>query len=76
MGADGPCSGCDERDGGIGHGKTRSRTGLVRVGGDVGSVAGRAPSGWEWQGAESGQGTTELGFPRPALGKMQCEATR
>ena len=39
MGADGPCSRCGERDGGIGHGKTRSRTGLVRVGGDVGSVA-------------------------------------
>ena len=33
------CSGCVERDGGIGHGKTRSRTGLARVGGDVGSVA-------------------------------------
>ena len=37
---------------------------------------GRAPSGWEWQGAESGQGTTELGFPRPALWQMQCEAAR
>ena len=33
------CSGCGERDGGIGHGKTHSRTGLARVGGDVGSVA-------------------------------------
>ena len=29
------CSGCDERDGGIGHGKRRSRTGLARVCGDV-----------------------------------------
>ena len=33
-------SGCGERDGGIGHGKTHSRTGLARVGGDVGAVAG------------------------------------
>ena len=29
------CSGCGERDGGIGHGKRRSRTGLARVCGDV-----------------------------------------
>ena len=28
-------SGCGQRDGGIGHGKRRSRTGLARVGGDV-----------------------------------------
>ena len=32
-------SGCGERDGGIRHGKTHSRTGLARVGGEVGSVA-------------------------------------
>ena len=36
-------SGCGERDGRIGHGERRSRTGLARVCGDVGSVAdGRA----------------------------------
>ena len=29
------CSGCGERDGGIGHGKRRSRTGLARVCGNV-----------------------------------------
>ena len=29
------CRGCGERDGGIGHGKRRSRTGLARVCGDV-----------------------------------------
>ena len=29
-------SGCGERDGGIGHGESRSRTGLVRVGGAFG----------------------------------------
>ena len=34
-------SGCGERDGGIGHGKRRSRTGLARVCGDVG-LAGRS----------------------------------
>ena len=35
-----------------------------------------APSGRQWQGSQSSQGASELGFPRPALGKMQCEATR
>ena len=34
------------------------------------------PSGREWEGAQSGQGTIELGFPRPALWQMQCEAAR
>ena len=63
-----------ERDGGIGHGKMRSRTGLARVGGDVGGTGGRAPSGWEWNGSQPGQGATELGFPRPALWQMQGEA--
>ena len=39
-------SGCGERDGGIGHGKRRSRTGLARVCGDVGAVAdGRRQAG-------------------------------
>ena len=60
-------SGCGERDGGIGHGKRRSRTGLARVGGDVGALADGAPSGLEWNGSQPGQGATELGFPRPAL---------
>ena len=52
-----------------------SRTELARVGGDV-PLAGwrvsgrRAPSGWEWQGAQSRQGVTELVFPGPTLGKM------
>ena len=34
------------------------------------------PSGRQWNGSQSGQGATELGFPRPALGKMQGEAAR
>ena len=29
------CSGCDDRNGGIGHSKRRSRIGMARVGGDV-----------------------------------------
>ena len=41
---------------------------------DGGSAADGSPSGWEWQGAQSCQGATELGFPGPALGKMQSEA--
>ena len=32
---------------------------------------GRAPSGWEWNGSQSGQGAAELLLPGPALGKMQ-----
>ena len=67
--------GCGERDGRIGHGKRRSRTGLARVCGDVGlaggSVADGRPSGWEWNGSQSGQGAAELLLPGPALGKMQ-----
>ena len=63
------------RDGGIGHGKRRSRTGLARVCEDVGSVAGW-PSGREWNGLQPGQGASELGFPRPAPGEMQSEAAR
>ena len=38
------------------------------------TVGRRAPSGWEWNGSQSGQSATELGFPRPMLGKMQGEA--
>ena len=70
------CRGCGEGDGGIGHGKRRSRTGLARVGGAFGwrgrwVSGGRAPSGWEWNGSQSVQGATDLLPPRPALGKMQ-----
>ena len=74
-------SGCGERDGGLRHGERRSRTGMARVGGEV-QLAGwrvsgrRAPSGWKWQGSQSSEGATELGFPGPALGKMQSEAAR
>ena len=38
------------------------------------SGADGAPSGWQGNGAQSGQGVSELGFPGPALGKMQGEA--
>ena len=52
---------------------------MARVGDDV-QLAGswvsgrRAPSGREWQGAQSRHGADELVFPRLALGKMQGEA--
>ena len=49
-------SGCGEGDGGIGHGKRRSRTGLARVCGDVGSVAeGAVRLGVEWLAAGPGR---------------------
>ena len=35
-----------------------------------------APSGREWDGAQSCQGVAELGFPGPALWQMQGEAAR
>ena len=38
-------SGCGEGDGGIGHGERRSRTGLARVGGDVGLAGGSVADG-------------------------------
>ena len=71
-------SGCGERDGGIGHGKRRSRTGMARVGWDVQLAGwrvsgGRAPSGWEWNGSQSSEGAIDLLLPRPALGKMEGE---
>ena len=40
---------------------------------DDGSVAARAPSGWEWNGSQPSQGAVELGFPGPVLGEMQGE---
>ena len=77
------CSGCDDRNvgrnGGIGHSKRRSRTGMAPVGGDVQLAGrrvsgGRKPSGWEGNGSQPGQGASELGFPGPAPGEMQSEA--
>ena len=67
------CGSCDARDGERKRSRELPRTGVVRVFGDVGSVAGR-PSGWEWNGSQPGQGAAELGFPRPALWQMQGEA--
>ena len=43
---------------------------------DGGSVADGLPSGRKWQGAQSRQGATELGFPGPTLWQMQSEAAR
>ena len=51
---------------------SRERTGVARVCGDI-ELATGWPSGREWNGSQAGQGATELGIPRPALGEMQCE---
>ena len=47
-----------------------------RRGGSVVRRTGRTPSGREWQGAQSRQGSAELVFPGPALGQMQSELAR
>ena len=44
-------SGCGEPDGGIGHGKRRSRTGLARVCGDVGLAGGSVADGLRQAGS-------------------------
>ena len=67
------CGSRDARDGERIRSRGLSRTGVARVWGDVGSVAGW-PSGREWNGLQPGQGATELGFPRPAPGR--CKVRR
>ena len=47
-----------------------------RLGSLVEGQAPAVPSGRKWQGSQSSEGATELGFPRPALWKMQGEAAR
>ena len=69
------CGSCDARDGERIRSRELSRTGMARVCGEVGSVAGWQ-SGGEWNGSQSGHGASELGFPRPMLGKMQGKAAR
>ena len=53
------------------------RAGATLWGGWVVWWTGQAPSvpsGRQWQGSQSSQGASELGFPRPALWQMQSEA--
>ena len=69
------CGSCDARDGERILSRELSRTGVARVCGEVGSVAGWQ-SGGEWNGSQSGHGASELGFPRPMPGKMQGKAAR
>ena len=52
-------SGCGEGDGGIGHGKRRSRTGLARVCGDVGLAGGSVADGRR----QAGSGMARSGGP-------------
>ena len=61
---------CGERDGGIGHGKRRSRTGLARVCGDVGLAGGsvadgrrQAGSGMARSRAGAGEDAGSIGVP-------------
>ena len=68
------CSGCGERDGGIGHGKRRSRTGLARVGGDVQLAGWRASCRRVVKlGVESLAAVLENIRPRPADGANRLE---
>ena len=69
------CGSCDARDGERIRSRELSRTGVARVCREVGSVAGWQ-SGGEWNGSQPGHGASELGFPRPMLGKMQGKAAR
>ena len=69
------CGSCDARDGERIRSRELPRAGVARVCGEVGSVAGWQ-SGGEWNGSQSGHGASELGFPRPMLGKMQGKAAR
>ena len=61
------------RDGGE---RTQQETLADRAGASLRgrSVGGRAASGREWNRSQPCQGAAELGFPWPALGKMQNEA--
>ena len=57
------CRGCGERDGGIGHGKRRSRTGMARVGGDV-QLAGWQVSGPDDRSVADGRHQAGSGMAR------------
>ena len=64
------CGSCDARDGERIRSRELSRTGVARVCREVGSVAGWQ-SGGEWNGSQPGHGASELGFPRPMLGRCR-----
>ena len=63
--------------GGIGHGEALADWAGASLRGrwvGWGVSGGRAPSGWEWNGSQSGQGAAELLLPGPAPGKMQGQS--
>ena len=66
-------SGCGERDGGIGHGKRRSRLGWRGFAGTWVSGGGRRQAG-SGMGSQPGQSAAELLLPGPAPGKMQGQS--
>ena len=54
--------------------RRHSRTGCREFAGMLGQL--QTGSGWEWNRSQPCQGTIELVFPGPTLGKMQSEAAR
>ena len=71
-------SGCGERDGGIGHGKRRSRTGLARVCGDVGLVGGSVADGRRQAGSGMARSRARARLNRSSQGQRRgrCRVNR
>ena len=63
------------RDSEIGRSRMHSRIGRTASLEALGRLR-IAPSGWEWDGSQSGQGESGLLSPGPAPGKMQSESAR
>ena len=71
-------SGCGERDGGIGHGKRRSRTGLARVCGDVGLAGGSVADGRRQAGSgmARSRARARLNCSSQGQGRGRCRVNR
>ena len=74
----GACSGCGEGDGGIGHGKRRSRTGLARVCGDVGLAGGSVADGRHQAGSgrARSRARAQLTFSSHGQSRGRCRVNR
>ena len=77
-GSDGGLEWLWEREGGIGHGKRRSGTGLARVSGDVGLAGGSVADGRRQAGrgmaCSRARARLNCSFQGPALGKMEGQS--
>ena len=71
-------SGCGERDGGIGHGKRRSRTGLARVCGGVGLAGGSVAEGRRQAGIgmARSRARAQLNFSAQGQRSGRCRVNR